>query len=152
MTAGRSPAYSKSKVANNQVIGQKQSAMATFLACLEDREDFDQEQADYIKTFLSTMSARRGGRGRGGKRGGTRGGHVGNNNTKANSLKSPKSVDDILSLSQAGNSTTYTNWRADAVIFNVSILIHCFSQWNYFSVNLSKRLRTSERLRTLEEQ
>ena len=78
--------FQHSKVANNQVIGQKQSAMATFLACLEDREDFDQEQADYIKTFLSTMSARRGGRGRGGKRGGTRGGHAGNNNTKANRI------------------------------------------------------------------
>ena len=52
--------FQHSKVANNQVIGQKQSAMATFLACLEDREDFDQDCADYIKTFLSTVSARRG--------------------------------------------------------------------------------------------
>ena len=79
--------FQHSKVANNQVIGQKQSAMATFLACLEDREDFDQELADSIKTFLSTASTKRGGRGRGGRRGGTRGGgYAGNTNTKTKGI------------------------------------------------------------------
>ena len=76
--------FQHSKIANNQVIGQKQSAMATFLASLDNSEDFDQDQADHIKTLLSTMSARRGGRGRGGRRGGTRGRHAGNSNAKAN--------------------------------------------------------------------
>ena len=37
--------FQHNKVANNQVIGKKQSALATFLAGLEDGEDFDQELA-----------------------------------------------------------------------------------------------------------
>ena len=56
--------------------------MATFLAHLEDREDPDQECADYIKILPSTVSAKRGGRGRGEKRGE----HAGNTNTKTNRL------------------------------------------------------------------
>ena len=74
--------FQHSKIANNQVVGQKQSATATFLANLDNSEDFDQDQVDHIKAFLSTFSTRRGGRGRGGKRGGTRGGQMGNSSNQ----------------------------------------------------------------------
>ena len=70
--------FHHNKVVNNQVFRRTQSAMAALLACLEDRENLDQECADHIKTFLSTASAQQGGRDRGGKQGGRRGGHAGN--------------------------------------------------------------------------
>ena len=70
------------KVVNNQVLRQRQSAMATLSACLEDRQDLDQERADYIKTFSSTVSAQQGGRSRRRKQGGTGGGHAGHTNAR----------------------------------------------------------------------
>ena len=48
--------------------------MAILLACLENMK----ECVDYIKTFVSTVSAQQEGQGRGGKQGSTRGGHAGN--------------------------------------------------------------------------
>ena len=71
--------FQHNKIANHQVIGNqpKQSATSTFIASLDSGEDFDQEQADSIKTFLGSISAR-GGRG-GGRRGGGRGGQAGGN-------------------------------------------------------------------------
>ena len=67
--------FQHNKIANHQAIGnqQKQSATSTFMASLD--EEFDQDQADSIKTFLGNLSTR-GGRGRG-RRGGTRGGQAG---------------------------------------------------------------------------
>ena len=69
--------FQHNKIANHQAIGnqQKQSATSTFIASLDNNDDFDQEQVESIKTFLGNMSAR-GGRG-GGRRGGARGGQAG---------------------------------------------------------------------------
>ena len=58
--------FQHNKIANHQAIGnqQKQSATSTFIASLDNNDDFDQEQVESIKTFLGNMSAR-GGRGGG---------------------------------------------------------------------------------------
>ena len=69
--------FQHNKIANHQAIGnqQKQSVTSTFIANLDNNNDFDQEQVESIKTFLGNMLAR-GGRG-GGRRVGARGGQAG---------------------------------------------------------------------------
>ena len=69
--------FQHNKITNHQAIGnqQKQSTTSTFIASLDNNEEFDQEQVKAIKTFLSDISTR-GGKG-GGQRGRVRGGQAG---------------------------------------------------------------------------
>ena len=76
--------FQHNKIANHQAIGhqQKRSTTSTFIASLDNNDDFNQEQVEAIKTFLGNMSAQ-GGRG-GGRRGGARGGQAGNSFNQTN--------------------------------------------------------------------
>ena len=77
--------FQHTKSANHQNIHQtsnhsKVSATSTFITSIENGDEYDQEQVDSIKTFLSTRG-RRGGRG--GGRGGGAGGGAGQGEKKS---------------------------------------------------------------------
>ena len=54
--------FQHNMIANRQAIGnqQTQSITSTFIASLDNNEEFDQEQVKAIKTFLSKISTQGG--------------------------------------------------------------------------------------------
>ena len=53
--------FQHSEIANHQAIVIQQKQSATFIASLENNEELDLDQAEYIRSFLSNLSARGGG-------------------------------------------------------------------------------------------